>query len=673
MGISFNIDALEHSKADVKNSSHNDVETHLLLQQGKMGNLTLRNRVVMAPMNVGALNNSDGCLSERGIEYFTERARGGTGLIITGAVRVTREFERSKDTIPLWMAFADHKIHTGWINELAERCHDHGAKLAIQLTLGGGRQAGPFVQEHGLAIAPSKIKCRIPPYKFCRELTKNDMNVFLKAFQESASIIKTAGADAIELHGHEGYLMDQFTTSLWNFRTDEYGGTLENRLRFIKEIIESIKRGAGEEFPIIYRYGLSHFVDGGRSIEEGLEMAILLENYGVAALDIDAGCYETWYLAHPPTTMPSGFLASLVARVKSVVSIPVIISGKINYPEVAEDILTRNQADFVAIGRPLIVDPEWANKVKENRIDEIMPCIGCHEGCLRRIVDFKSISCAVNPAAGNEKYLSVTRANVTKRVIIVGGGVAGMVSAIVAATRGHSVLLIEQSDTLGGNFQERYLPKFKYDYHMYIRYLVNKLTKLGVNVMTGHVFSESDYTVYKPNLVVIATGATFKETNIKGIKESNCLKPLECFTSRQFEGKYAVIGGGLIGVEAAINMAQNGGEVYLIESDTLIAKDSFRANREHLLLLLNKYKISIHVNTNVVAIDNTIVNCEVSDGVKWSLKVDKIVVCVGLEANPLSFDYLNSKETDILFVGDCVKPGKVIDAVWDAYRKLRLI
>jgi len=637
-----------------------------------MGNLVLKNRIVMAPMNVGALNNSDGCLSERGIEYFTERARGGVGLIVTGAVRITREFERPRGAEPLLMAFADHRIHTRWINELADRCHDYGARLAVQLTPGTGRVVGRFAQEHGIAIAPSEMRCYQPPYKYARGLTKDDIRQFLHAFEFAASVVITAGADAIQLHGHEGYLMDQFTSSLWNHRTDEYGGSLENRLRFSKEVIEAIQRGAGREFPVIYRYGLSHFLEGGRSIDEGLEMARLLESYGVAALDVDAGCWETWYLAHPPTTVPPGSLASLAERVKSAVGVPVIASGKISYPEVAEDILSRGQADFISLGRPLIADPEWVKKA-ERRKQDIRPCIGCHEGCLKRVRDYMSISCAVNPAAGNERFLSIERAGIPRRVLVVGGGVAGMVASIVASMRGHKVLLIEKADCLGGNFAGRYLPEFKSDYRRYMLFLENQLTELGADVKVNHAFSESDCTGYMPDVVVIAVGATFKVAEIDGIGGMESVEPLECFSAKRFRARYAVIGGGLVGTEAAINIAQNGGEVCLIESGSVIAGDAYRPNRDHMKVLLDEQNVAVHVNTTVLAAGNNVLYCGKSDGAKVNLAVDKVVVCAGMTPNTIDAGYLPSNAVEVLSVGDCVKPGKAIDAVWAAYRKVRLV
>lgn len=453
-----------------------------LFRKGFIGSLELKNRVIMAPMNVGGNNESDGCLSQRGIDYFVERAKGGTGLIVTGATRVTREFERDSKTIPLWMLFADHMIHSKWISELSERCHDYGTKVCIQLTPGGGRQAGAYAQLHDLAIGPSANSCYYPPYMDTRALSKDEIKSFLFSFEKAAKLIMDSGADSIQLHGHEGYLLDQFTSPLWNRRQDEYGGNLENRLRFSKEIIEAIKKGAGDDFPVIYRYGLSHFIEGGRSIEEGLEMAKLLEEFGVDALDIDAGCYENWYLPHPPTTIPCGSFSYLSEKVKKVVKIPVISSGRIGYPEVAEDILEKGQADFISIGRPLVADPSWCNKAKKGKYENIRPCLACHEGCLKRVNKYKSLSCAVNPSAGNESYLKLEMSNISKEIIVVGGGISGMVAAITCAKRGHKVTLLEKNSSLGGNFSIEYIPSFKSDYKRYIKYLINELAECNVSV-----------------------------------------------------------------------------------------------------------------------------------------------------------------------------------------------
>lgn len=646
-----------------------------LFEEINIGSLRLKNRIVMAPMNTGGLNNSDGSLSQRAIDYYTERAKGGVGLIITGAARVTRKFERDKETIPLWMPFADHMIHIHWINDLAERCHDYGTKLAIQLTPGGGRISGPYLQEYGLSIGPSANKCFYPPYKNTRELTVEEIQIFIKEFEKSASIIKQAGADAIELHGHEGYLLDQFSCSLWNRRQDQYGGNLENRLRFAKELIGAIKKGAGNDFPVIFRYGLTHYLEGGRTEQEGMEMARLLECYGADALDIDAGSYEKWYYPHPPSTIKAGDFIHLAEKAKSVVNIPVISSGKISYPPIAEEAVSQNKADLIALGRPLIADPEWVNKAQNDQQDQILPCIGCHEGCLKRLSLYKSISCAVNPAAGNESYLKIEKSKNTKKVLVIGGGVAGIVSSLVLTKRGHHVILIEEKGELGGNFRLSKLPDFKYDYRKYIEYLIRQLEINSVEVLLNHKFeSKNDITEFQPEIIINAAGAKFKKQSIEGLEDHYLADVFECFAKRNFQGHYVIIGGGLVGAEAALNIAMNGGKSTIIEIKSNIASNAFRPNRDHLIKLLEDLGVNIKTNTEVLSVNNKTISFRnnVSHNSE-SIIFDKIVYCAGMEPRKLKFDAVNTREIKVIDMGDSDRPGMVIDAVWGSYRKLRLI
>lgn len=627
----------------------------------------------MAPMNVGGLNESDGKLSKRGIDYFVERARGGTGLIVVGLTRVTREFEQSQDTNLVRNTLADDKIHVSWLNELAEACHDHETKVAVQLSPGVGRQAGGYSQGKGLAIGPSDAKCFWPPHLPTRPLTKVEIKIFLDAFQLAAYHLKMAGIDAVQLHGHEGYLLDQFQSLLWNHRTDEYGGTLRNRMRFSEEIIKSIRKGAGEDFPIIYRYGLVHEMEGGRTETEGLQIATILEQAGVDALDIDSGCYETWHLAHPPSTIDAGFKLELAAKVKKQVYIPVIASGKLGYPDIAEEALVSGTADFISLGRPLIADPEWVKKLAEGKSEDIRPCIGCHEGCLKRIYDHKSISCAVNPAAGNEKELAIELSRNPRKILVVGGGVAGMESVRTLLLRGHQVWLVESNPALGGNFRPEYLPAFKHDYLMYVRYLEGQISKLGANVLLGHPFTQNDLQVIKPELVVLACGAKHILPSIPGLNRTDRLSVLEAFSSRKHQGRITVLGGGLVGAEAAINLAMNGASVTLIEKQTEVARDAFMPNRMHLKLLMEQYKVKVLTNTCVTSIEENTVNCLDTKGNIVKIKSDKIVVCLGMFQDRDCEKTLGEKGIEFIRIGDCNKPGKVIDSVWEAYRKLRLV
>ena len=261
-----------------------------LLKPGNIGKLTLKNRLIMAPMNVGALNESDGKLSQRGIDYFLERAKGGVGMVTVGFSRTTTDFEQDPTTNYARNTLVTDKIHVSWMSELAEACHDYDTKVAIQLSPGVGRQAGGFMQMNNLAIGPSEIKCFWPPHSKTRQLSINEIKKIADSFKAAAYYVRKSGIDAINIHGHEGYLIDQFKTSLWNNRSDEYGGSLENRMRFSLELIKAIKDGAGQDFPIIYRFGLEHGIAGGRNTNEGMKIAEILVQAGVDALDVDAGC-----------------------------------------------------------------------------------------------------------------------------------------------------------------------------------------------------------------------------------------------------------------------------------------------------------------------------------------------------------------------------------------------
>lgn len=629
----------------------------------------------MAPMNVGGLNDTDGKLSQRGIEYFVERAKGGAGMIIVGFTRTTREFEQAPDTTLARNTIADDKVHVSWLNELAESCHDYNTKVALQLSPGVGRQAGGYMQSKGLAIGPSEIPCFWPPHLNTKELSKKEITKLTDSFQPAAYYCRMAGIDAIHLHGHEGYLLDQFKTELWNNRTDEYGGSLEKRMRFTFEIIKAIRKGAGNDFPIIYRFGLSHEFEGGRTLSEGLEIATLLEQTGVNALDIDSGCYETWHLAHPPSTIPAGFKLDMISRVKEVVKIPVIASGKLGYPEVAEKAITSGAADFVCLGRPLIADPDWVNKLVENRADEIRPCIGCHEGCLKRIYDHKYISCAVNPAAGNEKNMMLEKTVSPEKILVIGGGVAGMEAARVLSERGHRIRLIEKKPHLGGNFMPEYLPDFKYDYLKYVQYLETQLSKLNVEVFCEHPFMLEDVEAFVPELVILAAGAKSIIPAIPGSGKIQSLSVTQAFQKRTTKEKIAVLGGGLIGTEAAINLAMNGSDVTLIEKKPEIATDAFLPNKLHLKILLAENNVKVLSSSEIVEIKDNQICCRnntTSENITIN-DVEKIVYCLGMEADTEVLEILKQTKTPVIKVGDCIAPGKVIDAVWEAYRKARLI
>ena len=641
-----------------------------LFEPGKIGKLSIKNRILMCPMGVGGLEEPQGGLSQRGIDYYVARAKGGTGLIITGLTRVSREIEPPLED----KLIIDSKTSVTWLNELAEAVHDYGAKVAIQLTAGLGRVATLDLLKIAGAVAPSALPTFEDPTIMTRELSTEEVERLVHAFEFSAEILRLAGIDAVELHGHEGYLFDQFMTALWNKRTDKYGGDLEGRLRFPVEVIEAIKRGAGADFPVIFRFGLKHYIDGGREIEEGLEIARRLEAAGADAFEVDAGCYETWYWAHPPTTLPPGCMVDMAQMTKRVVKVPVIAVGKLGYPELAERVLQEGKADFICLGRALLADPEWPNKVKKGRLEDIRPCVGCHEGCLKRVFDVKYLSCAVNPATGMEREFTIKPAEKKKTVLVVGGGASGMEAARVTALRGHKVTLWEKGDALGGNLIPASVPDFKQDYRRLINFLSTQIKKLDVTIELAKEATAELILEMKPDVVFIATGSTSIVPEIPGVGKKMVVIAVDLLLGKQEAGKsVVVVGGGLIGCETALYLAQKGKKLTIIEMLDGVMLDMYSANRMHLLKLLADADVNILTETKCLEIRDNGITIADKYGKRSTLEADTVVLAVGLKSNEGLLEALKDKIPEVYAIGDCVEPRKVINAIWEGFRTARLV
>jgi len=646
-----------------------------LFQPGKIGKLQIKNRIVMAPMGTGGLIELDGRFSQRGIDYYAARAAGGTGLIITGIawVDVTVEphlISQSFVTRPR----VDSPLYLTRLEELANAVHAHEAKIAIQLTAGRGRIASASDQRAGWAVAPSSVPCFWSPHLKTRALTIAQVKTLIKDFGIAAGIAKSAGIDAIELHGHEGYLLDQFTTSLWNKRRDKYGGDLAGRITFPLEIIESIRAEVGADYPIIYKFGATHHLEGGREIDESCEMARRLQQAGVDAFEIDAGCYETSDWVHPPTYMPPGCLLDGIEAIKKVVDVPVIAVGKLGYPELAEAVLKEGKADFIALGRPLLADPEWPLKVREGRLDDIRACLGCHDGCLRRTVsENKYLSCAVNPATGMERELVITSTPKKKSVLVVGGGPAGMEAARVAVLRGHDVSLWEKSDKLGGNLIIASIPDFKSDYAAFRDYLLTQVSKLGINIELKKDVTPQMVLEMKPDEVIIATGATPNIPDIPGITGRNVTTAVDVLLGKRDVGDdIIVVGGGNVGCETAVWLARRGKRVTILEILGDILSEMFYPNRTMLVKMLDEAGVRVLTGTKISEIvKQGVVITENSD--EQMLKADTVVLAVGMKSRHELSEGLVGKLPVIHAVGDCVVPRKVMNAIWEAYNVARLI
>lgn len=648
-----------------------------LFEPGKIGRLTVKNRIVMASMG-NTLSEPDGRILERAIDYYVERARGGVGMITIGAHKVENEIERELDPSTLKTAYW-HPIVSlaakARLYELAQAIHDYDAKISIQLTPGFGRVARGVLAHTLDPVGPSALPCFWNPKVMTRKLTIAEIEKFVQAFGRAAKIVAAAELDAIELHGHEGYIFDAFQTSIWNRRRDKYGGDLDNRLRFPLEVIACIKDSVGKDFPVIYRYGVKHYIDGGRDVPESLEIAKRLENAGVDALHVDAGCYDgAAYWAHPTTYQPYGCLVDMAEAVKKVVKIPVIAVGKLNIPALAEKTLQEGKADFIALGRPLLADPEWPIKAREGRLDEIRPCIGDHDGCFRPILEGKYISCTVNPACGNERNFKITPAQKPKSVLIVGGGVAGMEAARVAALRNHKVTLCEKSDQLGGLLIPGSVPQFKQDLRLLVDYLSTQIRKLGVEIQLKTEVTPKIVEKMNPNVVIIATGAKHIIPEIRGTDSEIIISAIDLLNSEKEVGQNVVIaGGGLVGCETAAYLAEKGKKVTIVEMLKDIALDVFYTNRQLLLKMLDDGDVNVLTEARLTEItDDGVVTMD-RQGKSRKLNADTVVLALGLEPERKLLDALYGKVPELYVIGDCAEPRKIVDAMREGFRTAFLI
>ena len=658
-----------------------------LLMPVKIGKVEIKNRVAMAPMGIGALTNADGSIGQRALDYYIERAKGGVGLIITCLFKVENEID------PLGLTglkpIDTHSIAP--FTELAETVHALGTKIFVQLTAGFGRVASSAMLR-GKPVSASAIPNYWDPTITCREITTEEVERLVKAFGPASLILAEAGMDGVELHGHEGYLFDQFTTTIWNHRTDKYGGDLSNRLRFPIEVLHEIKRHAGSTFPVQYRFGLKHYMKGynagalpgekyvevGRDVEEGLRMAKILEEVGFDSLHVDAGCYDSWYWPHPPGYQKHGCMVDMAGEVKRIVKIPVIAVGRLDIPELADQVVAEGKADMVAIGRGLLADPFWVKKVEEGRPEQIRPCIGCHDGCLNRLRTGKPISCTVNPACGRERVYALQPANESKKVMVIGGGVAGMEAARVASIRGHKVVLYEKSDKLGGHMIEASVPAFKEDELRLLNWYKTGLKNLRVEVNLNTEVTPKLVHETKPDIIIFSTGSKPIILNLPGMDKENVVTATDLLLGKKQTGEaVVVIGGGRVGCETAIWLAQQGKKVTLVEQlDKLMSTTSPPIPHPVKMMnldLLKFYKVNILTNTSLLEVkanEVVVINNSFSQSI---LKTDTIVLAVGQEPSQDLYRELQGKIPNLYLIGDSRQAKNIMNAIWDAYEVARAI
>lgn len=624
----------------------------------KIGTVEVSNRLVVSPM-VTDYCNSDGTATERYIAYHEAKAKGGWGLIITEDYAVDPGGKGFSRVPGLWndSQIAGH-------SELPERIHQYDTKIFAQI-YHCGRQTSHLVT--GCApFAPSPISCPAMQ-ELPEELDADEIEELVEKFGDCALRAKEAGFDGVEIHGAHGYLIAEFMSPYSNKRADKYGGHLLNRMRFPLGVVANVRAKAGSDFGVGFRISCDEFVPGGRTIEDTKAMAVLLEQAGIDYLHVSCGVYASADKVVPGPSTPHGWLAGYAEEVKKVVRIPVITVGRINDPFVADCIIAAGKADLVAMGRASLADPAFPNKAAAHQFDEIRPCVACNEGCISTLFTDQPIKCVLNPTLGKETERVVKPAVTKKRVVVIGGGPAGMQAAITAAEAGHEVSLYEKGNRLGGQFYLASVPPNKGEIGNFVGWQIGQLNKFGVKATLNAEVSPGSIDLLKPDVVVLATGGTPVLPEIPGVDRPNVIDASSVLAGKVAVGpKAVIIGGGMIGAETANHLANHGKVVTLIEMLPDIATEIPNINRMALLQDLQRAGIKVLVNTTVKDIlpDGVVVAAGCATE---TISADTVIVAAGSKPNNAMQTELVGKPYKVVVIGDANKIGKVMDAIEEGF------
>lgn len=631
----------------------------------KIGSLTVKNRIVMPPMATN-LANSDGSVSERLIEYYKARAKGGTGLLIIENAQV--DYPRGKN-VSNQLRIDDLK-YAGGFHDLTDAIHDSGAKVFLQIHH-AGRQTNTDVTENLELRAPSPIPDAGSDHQ-PKEMTIEEIQDIVRRFGRAASFAKIARFDGVEVHGAHGYLVNEFMSPRTNKRMDLYGGSFEKRMRFPLEIIKAIRENCGEDYPLCFRFSAEEFLGAeGNTIEEGKKIAQTLEAAGVDVLHVSSGMYETMPTLLEPQGFAEGWRRYLAEEIKKVVNIPVISVGVLRVPDMCEEMVAQGKTDFVAIGRGLIADPEWANKAQAGKAEEIRKCISCNEGCIGGNVFFgRKLRCTVNPCVGFESKLDqVQPAAEAKNVAVIGGGPAGLMAAIMAAKRGYKVTLFEKAAELGGQLNIACLPPDKEFINFVIDWQKAEASRCGVEVKLNTEATPELMKSLGEDKVIIATGSQpIVPQKIEGA--ASAAQAWDVISGKhKLSGKEAVIiGGGIVGCETAHLLADKGISVTVLDLLDDVAVDLEPITRGYLLAKLQEKQVKFITNAIVTKISGEGVEYLTKSG-KYRL-VPTAAPILSLGQRPVGLDLAQAMEEaglDVVIAGDAAGGGKIISATRTGY------
>ena len=642
-----------------------------------------------------------GCgFDKEAAKLFLERANNNVGLIIPGIAPIRDTFWGKW----LWQnekMFKDLKV-------FMDEIHKTGAKLFIQLTAGMGRSWAitdlvgslhkkplvrklikPIIDTNHELASPSAQPSRWAPDIICPEMTKEQIHEIIEAFAKTAKLCKEAGVDGVEVHAvHEGYLLDQFAIEFFNKRTDEYGGSFENRYRFAAEIVKAIKESCGKDYPVSLRYSveskLKGFAEGavpgeeytevGRTMEESEKAAKYLQDAGYDMLNADNGTYDSWYWAHPPMYMPENCNLDDVAHIKKFVDIPVVCAGRMS-AEVGAEAIAEGKIDAMGVARQFLVDPEWITKLIDDRLEEIKPCICCHSGCFnfssskghyntQDLTDTMGLArCALNPETMQSKKYSVKPAKKAKKIAVIGGGIGGMESAILLAKRGHSVTLYEKSSELGGVFIAAAAPSYKEKDRDLIKWYIRELSKYpSIEVKMNTEIT--DVKALDADEVIVATGSTPNVIPVKGVKEYG-IEAVDFLLGKKTVGdKVVIVGGGLTGCEIAYELYLQGKQPVVIEmqDDLITTKGICLANTSFLRDFFKANKVPVYLETTLSEVRADGVTVKTKEGELVSIDADNVIMSTGYRPAPLT-----KKSRHVHVIGDADKVGNLRTVIWQAW------
>lgn len=680
----------------------------MLFSPMKIGNVEIKNRILMAPMCMG-FGQYNGCATETMMNYYEERAKGGVGLIFTEITRIN-DITGASSFGQLGMS---HDYQIPALKEMADRIHKHNCKVMVELHHPGRQNLGLMIgtvpicnigskllgnmytkiltgavippgkvlQDKDIVprtVAPSKCEKSKMSESVNRELSKREIKKLICQFVEGAVRVQKAGCDGVELHASHGYLIQQFLSPNTNKRTDEYGGSLKNRMRFLLEIIDGIRKNCGKDFPIVVRLTVDEMYskigqDGkGYNLEEGLKMAKILNDKGIDAIDVSSAAYDTFNYWLEPTTFTPGWRKYLACEVKKVVDIPVIAANLIRSPKQAEIQLEEGCQDFISLGRPLIADPYWPKKVKngnENLVKRCVCCLYCFESMMNGAYKYTHGKCSVNPFVGREDVKLKHNGN-ARKVVIIGAGCAGLTAAELLAKRGFDVTVFEKDSKQGGQLNLASKPPHKDKMNWVCEDLLANAVSAGAKVIFNTLVTKDIIDSYSPQIVINATGGN--AVHPKAFSGNNISTVTEILDgSVKLENKnVAVIGSGMTGLETSELLVSQGNKVTIIEMADEIAPSAWFQHVDDALPVLEKAGTKFLTSHKLLSVSQSGIELEDLKSKKTiSLKVDYVVLSLGVKPDTVLFDTIkNSSNYKVYNIGDSLKIGRIANATESAYQ-----